>query len=404
MSTTLVSFLGKNTIDRKTGYRTANYRFPDGTGQQTPFFGLALAQTVKPDRLLILGTQGSMWDVLIGFLDPAGTQDEAIWERLMEAAQAGCVDAALLREAQPQVARNLGLPVDLRLIPFGKTEAEQADILRTIADAVPQGRVILDLTHGFRHLAAIGLLSAFFLERTNGLEVAGLYYGALDMTQDGVTPVVRLDGLLAIQRWIDALDRFDQTGDYGLFAPLLVADGVANDKAKCLEDAAFHERTFNLKDAARKIGTFLPVLDAGLPGTGRLFQGHLRGRLAWARSGPLYEHQQRLARLYLDRRDYVRATVLAWESIISRECFNRRLDVDDFSQNGGRKQAEDDLKKCLNDEGDGWSKSPHNRIKALRNALAHGNPPPWKEVRRALGDAERLFKLLDRDFRLVFAA
>jgi hypothetical protein len=38
----------------------------------------------------------------------------------------------------------------------------QARILETIAEAVPQGRVILDLTHGFRHLAAIGASSAFF--------------------------------------------------------------------------------------------------------------------------------------------------------------------------------------------------------------------------------------------------
>lgn len=37
--TTLISFLGKSAQ----GYRTANYRFDDGTVKQTSYFGLALA-------------------------------------------------------------------------------------------------------------------------------------------------------------------------------------------------------------------------------------------------------------------------------------------------------------------------------------------------------------------------
>ena len=68
MGTTLVSFLGKNTGDPKTGYRNATYRFSDGRESTTPFFGLALAEALKPDRLVIFGTAGSMWDVLVGHL------------------------------------------------------------------------------------------------------------------------------------------------------------------------------------------------------------------------------------------------------------------------------------------------------------------------------------------------
>ena len=86
----------------------------------------------------------------------------------------------------------------------------------------------------------IGLLSSFMLEQVRRLKVSDLWYGALDMTKEnGVTPVLKLDGLVRIQHWVDALARFDATGDYGLFAPLLVADGVEPDKAECLETAAF---------------------------------------------------------------------------------------------------------------------------------------------------------------------
>ena len=402
MGTTLVSFLGKNTGDPKTGYRNATYRFSDGRESTTPFFGLALAEALKPDRLVIFGTAGSMWDVLVGHLAEKDTDDD-IWELLMDSAHAGSVDTELLERARPQVARRLGLPVDLRLIPYGRDGDEQTAILQSIAEAVPNGRVIIDLTHGFRHLAALGLLSAFFLERIARLDVAGLYYGALEMTsQEGITPVVRLDGLLAIQRWIAALDRFDQNGDYGIFAPLLIADGISEDKARCLEDAAFHERTFNLSGARKKLSTFLPVLDKGLSGTAALFQQHLRERLAWAREGSLFSNQKRLAFLFLKRCDYPRATIFGWEALLTGECDKRGFDGNDFK--GGREPAADTLdaevreKKYPQD----WA-SAYWRLKNIRNALAHGNPASNEDVRQVIASPSRLPKELRRAFEKLLA-
>ncbi len=400
MTTTLVSFLGKNTGDPKTGYRTATYHFANGQDRKTPFFGLALAEEVKPDQMLILGTSGSMWDVLVGHL-AQGAADDDIWEQLMEASQCGSVNAELLERAKPQVARRLGRPVDLRLIPYGRDGEEQTAILQTISSAVPKGKVVMDLTHGFRHLAALGLLSAFFLERMNRLDVAGLYYGALDMTQNGITPVVRLDGLLAIQRWIDALDRFDQNGDYGVFADLLFADGIPEDKTNCLKKAAFFERLFNLRDASRQLGTFSAILDSELPGTGRLFQNQLAERLSWAKLRPLDRQQQYLADVYLNRRDFVRAAVLAWEAIITRECIRHNLNPDDYGEDGDRKQAEAELKSRLRVEGKPWKTAPQRRIKDLRNSLAHGSPPAeWApDLCQALADPERLFEMLRSDMK-----
>ncbi|HNQ03692.1 MAG TPA: TIGR02221 family CRISPR-associated protein [Thiobacillaceae bacterium] len=400
MKTTLVSFLGKNSGDLQTGYRTATYRFPDGHDRVTPFFGLALEKELRPDFMVILGTAGSMWDVLIEHLADDAEAEEARIE-LMEAVRVATVDAALLERLQPVVARQLGCPVALRLIPYGRDDEEQAGILRAIAEAVPPGRVHIDLTHGFRHLAALGLLSAFFLERMARLDVKGLYYGALDMTQGGITPVLRLNGLLAIQRWIDALDRFDQNGDYGVFADLLLADGIAQDKVNCLKKAAFFERTFNLRDAARQLGTFLATMDEDLPGTGRLFQQSLSERLAWARGKPLHQQQRHLAYVYLNRRDFVRAAVLAWEAIITLECTRHDLDFGDYAEDGDRKQAEAELKSRLRTEGTNWKEAPQRRIKDLRNALAHGSPPAsWAgDLRQALAAPAKLYEMLNRDMK-----
>jgi CRISPR-associated Csx2 family protein len=394
----LVTFLGKGR-----GYSDTRYRFEDGTvSKATRFFGLALAEHIGPDQLIILGTPGSMWDALVGDVTPVGEEAD-IHIELGDAAARDSVTEKMLGRANEWVARAAGRPCTLRLMPYGRTPAEQTQILSSVADALPkEGRVSFDLTLGFRHLAALGLMSAFFLERVARLQIAGLYYGAFDMkdkVHPEITPVVRLDGLLQIQRWVDALDTFDGSGDYGVFAPLLVADGVAPDKARCLERAAFYERTSSAAKATEQVGTFLAAIEDGLPGTGRLFQERLRERLAWARAGAPWQQQEHLARVYLERRDYLRAAIFGWEALITRECERRGCDPSDFS--GGRGDVEDviedEIKAGASSIGpDYWM------LKDLRNFLAHGVRARRQDIREIVVDEGRLKGELSRLLKALF--
>ncbi len=391
---TMVSFLGRATQDPKTGYRKASYRFPDGSLHTTAFFGLALRDVVDPERLVMLGTAGSMWSILVEQFATEG-EDEDLRLRLIEAAAENAVDSPLLEAVTPLVERALGLPCALRLIDYGKDSDGQIRILEAIAESVPKGRVTVDLTHGFRHLAAIGLLSAFFMEHVKGVEIDGVYYGALDMTEQDETPVIRLDGLLAIAHWIDALNRFDQNGDYSLFASLLRNDGVPADKTKCLEDAAFFERTLNLSDACRRISTFLPVLDTRLQGTSGLFQDALAKRLSWARSFGLRAHQARLANLYLEQGDYIRAAIFGYEAVVTRECEHRSFDIHDYKR--GREPAAADFEEEVRaGEHSASVRESYWRLKNIRNALAHGNPPTDEHVRKIVSTPDRLPRELRR--------
>jgi CRISPR-associated Csx2 family protein len=86
---TLISFLGKGRADLKTGYRIASYRFDAGFARSVPFFGLALTDYLKPDRLVLVGTAGSMWDV---FFERRATTTTPCCD-LMSAVEAGQVDA-----------------------------------------------------------------------------------------------------------------------------------------------------------------------------------------------------------------------------------------------------------------------------------------------------------------------
>lgn len=371
VSHTLVTMLGKGRENRQTGYRETTYQFPNGEEDRTPFFGLALSRYLKPDVTVILGTSGSQWGVLVEHLAGKDAADEEARIGLLDAEADDAVCQSLLDRLKPLMERAVGCVVVPRLIPFGRNEGEQYTILDDLAAAVPHGDVSFDLTHGFRHLGVVGFMSAFMLERVRDLTVRDLWYGALDMTTDGLTPVLKLDGLVRVRRWLDALDRFDATGDYGVFVPLLVDDNVPEDKAICLKDAAFFERTLSVGRAAQKIGTFLSVLRGPLAGASGLFQDRLADRLQWAREPNRAKQQRMLAEQYLTRGDFVHAAMFGREAFVTRVCEDVGISTVDYSAQ--RKEAVETFEKELKN-----GKHSADRARAwwtlslIRNALAHG--------------------------------
>jgi CRISPR-associated Csx2 family protein len=399
MSHTLVTFLGRGRDALQSGYREATYGFADGKRCTTNFFGLALAEHVRCDRLVILGTPSSMWGVLVEHAAAVGEEEEARIA-LMEAEAAGQVDQRLLDALAGVLRRAVGRQIATRLIPFGRTDSEQRDILETISAVTGDADVSFDLTHGFRHLGMVGMLSAFMLERIGRVRVRSLWYGALDMSEGGLVPVLQLDGLNAIERWIGALDRFDAAGDYGVFAPLLEADGVPPDKARCLGDAAFFERTFNLSDAARKLRTVRAAVGSPLPGASGLFQGKLLERLEWIDEQDLSAQQCKLALQYIGRNDFVRATVFAWEALVSAACVGYAWHNREAREAAAKAMEE----KIKAPDSDPANADAYRTIRMLRNAFAHGTPPREERFRKLLASPENLRNALERALDRLFAA
>ncbi len=356
--TTLISFLGKGTGDAN-GYRTLTYRFDSAFVRTVPFFGLALNEYLKPDRLIVVGTRGSMWDVFF--------QKHPDASDLIEAVESIRVDEAMLQRFSQYLCDELGLQVDCVLIPYAADERTQAEVLTRLAGAVQTGEtVFLDVTHGFRHLPMIALVAARYLSHVKKVRVAELYYGAAEMTDAATkeTPVLKLTGLLRMLDWVDALSTYDKDGDYSPFAPLLEADGMDQGRAALLERAAFFERTSNPVKARETLGTIHESLAAHRGPYGSLFNAELQKRVEWHTRGTRADWERELAKGYLARRDYVRAAAFMFESICTREVEHQKLgDVNDFEK---RKQAFDKFKQ---------SNADAHKLAAIRNALAHGLRP-----------------------------
>ena len=404
---TLVTFLGRGRHNQKTGtweYLRTRYEFSpdDPPTEPTPLFGTALAAHIKPDLIVILGTRGSSWSVLLEDLKLLDETEDSLIDALLDAEIKQCIDEEMLNSISNLISRGLdNTRVIPHLIEFGEDKNQQYDILKVIAKTVPKGIVSLDLTHGFRHLGMIGFLSAFMLESVRGLEVKDLWYGALDMTprdgaKEGITPVLTLDGLDRVRRWMGALERFDATGDYSVFVPLLQEDGVDPKTAQHLERAAFHERTHNLSPAAEEIRSFLPNLKCSLSGASELFRPQLSERLAWAKLSYSSEQRTKLADQYLERRDYTRAAMFGWEALVTRQCEVKGYPVDRYTSD--RKDISRELKEKF------WETenyAPYIYLKQIRDALTHGTKPASPNVESILESEQELEQALREAFKAL---
>ena len=387
MTHALITFLGR-TPRGTDGYRTTVYQFPDGSESgPTALLGWTLAERLRPDRVVVLGTAGSMWDFLAEQADIADESNEDIlnaWQPLADAVRDGSVAAELLEPIEPLTARYLRADgyepeVRFRLIPGGFGEAQQLQVLGAMADAA-EGctHVTLDVSHGYRHLPMIAVVASLYLQAVRNVHVDALWYGFYDPdTKRGTAQDLR--GLMHLLDWVRVLSKFEHSGDYGVIADLL-ATADRDDLETPMRQAAFFERTTRDSLAQQKINTITSTLNTTpLHGVAGLFQASLENRLEWTRDSTRSGRQRELARIYLERRDYLRASIYALEAFVTHRVLRAGGDPGEY-------EDRDTAKKEYEESG---MTPSYRTLRAIRNALVHGTPPNCR-IRRKMSDEGRL--------------
>ena len=398
MSHTLISFLGKARKGDGGKYRTANYDF-QGELKTTQFFGLGLKEIIQPDTLIILGTTGSMWDVFYEAFAESEQQADH-WMALSESVLANQVSESQLATCAIDLSEKLGLECILKIIPYGMNEQEQSEILKIMAgDVHSNEHVSLDLTHGLRHLPMLGLLSAMYLKTAKQVSIEGIYSGALELTKNNITPVIRLDGLLKISSWINALDGFDKTGDIAPFSDLLQQEGMEEETANLLKEAAFHEGVLNIPSAIHPLKEFSKKTENTLPGIADLFKDSLSKRINWKEEKNIYLCQREKALFYLNQGDYVRAAALGYEATITRQFLSDGYNstIGDFDE---RQDAKEDLEYELRKQRtDLWEQ--YKLLRNIRNSLVHANRVDQAKITKIFRKEDDIRKNLTDLFKIL---
>lgn len=392
--TTLVSFLGKSQLDSRQGYRTARYRFADGSERETAYFGLALAEHLRADRLVLVGTPSSMWDLLVENVVGDAAQEEMRIE-LIDAVREQAVGESLLERLMPSLEARVARTVRPIVIPPAIRFGEQQVLLQRLADELARGeRVALDVTHGFRHLAMLALTAARYLAHERGVAIQGIYYGALDMTEQGITPVIELSGLAHVQEWAEALAAYEASGDFSRFARLLARDGLPSNLVAAIERGWQLLCVSHVSGASQALRPVCQALAEPLRGASELFRGRLRRALRWVGAETLSERQRILALQALNRGDLLRAALFGLESFLSAEVEKEGGDPLDHH---AKEQVEARYRLEL-EEGEhaDWKRIAFWLLKNVRNALAHGTRPTYPPHAQVLQNPQRLREKLEQ--------
>jgi CRISPR-associated DxTHG motif protein len=171
----LIAFLGTGE------YKCATYRWNDQT-YKTSFVQEAFVHWLKPETTCVLLTK--------------------------EARKKHWNDLSQRLQGHTQIVE-----VD---IPDGKSEEELWRIFEKISDAVCEGdQIAFDITHSFRSLPVIALLTIAYLKQVKGVKVQYVLYGAYEARndKDQVAPVFDLTPFANLLDWLAAAKMFMATGD-----------------------------------------------------------------------------------------------------------------------------------------------------------------------------------------------
>jgi CRISPR-associated Csx2 family protein len=403
MKSSLVFTLGKGVRQKDSSrYRTATYQFADGhISSESPFFGFSLLswlrgqRAVHPDVIIVLGTKGSIWDALLESA-PESLDEEvlAISADLAPKVERNAVSEPDLDALSLWLEKVYQAPFKLRVVPEGLDHTGQMQTLQTLAEAVPpRSELHMCVTHGLRHMPMLQMLSAFHLAETQEVKLAGLYYGALELGQNGKNcPVIELTGAADLQKWSLALHSVTTTGRLSSLAE------ATRDECPRLADV-LDETDFRLQAnqtgraaisgrAASQI-----IVEKGLPGSGGLYTQAAIARLTWASQGSLWQKQHLGARQALEAGDFLRCAILCLEGFISKKL-PPTVDERDY---GLREEAYLQLLAALPFRSE--ERLDMKTLEYLRNAIAHGSSTTRDETRALLEDRGKMKSFLEKMLR-----
>ncbi|MEH6577385.1 MAG: TIGR02221 family CRISPR-associated protein [Amphritea sp.] len=388
MSHVLITQIGKP-LGNFGEYEETTYRFGESTFT-TPMISYGLVQALSPDQVVFLGTSGSAWSSLISMSDAIEGADD-IYLSLNEKESADAISDADLTELAAILSRSLNCQAHCRVIPYLESNpvVDSAAYLQKVSETITPGdEITLDITHGLRYHPMLALVAAQYLRVTLKANIRGIYYGNHERRDiDGCSPVLSLDGMLGILDWVSALNSFDKDGDYSVFADLMAQDGVEPALCKTIQQAGYYERTSNATKAKEQL-TLLRQHQFSAENTPltHLFDHSLRARTEWSGKQGRGNNEFRLAELYLERADYLRAALYAQEGFISKGLELNRENLNDFDSRSEYNKACD--------------LQAYKDLRSLRNAMAHGVASSDKKTLKILQDQEvlraRLKKLIQQ--------
>lgn len=411
----LVSVLGRGRQHKDgTGYTSVKYCFEDGYEHESSFFTHSLWRWLKntsrePDALIILGTSGSMWDALWDVLPENIQNSEEIgnWKtylhQICRDEKTSIEDLDVRKAPFSLLPFSSGLKLDL--IPDCRNSRDIQTFCQVLLSHLEPGdEVILDITHGYRHLPVLASFLTTSLRWLMNIVVRDVFYGAMEMgtnSSEGVytVPVVNLGYAATLFEQGAAYATFNITGRYGALAQFFP------DYEKDIRLADYYENIGQIHAAqpyAEKLcQSFFETKDSIDDAWLATAAHELMQEWRWSRDEELHQRMFTMATNLFRRDEFYKSIIMLQEAFhlyVQKQIYGAYKIGKTHAQRDGIK--EDSLrwmKAHLHDE----DMYHIDLLRRLRNALAHSQQGSNRQLSKIIASRSKLITVLENSFRLI---
>ena len=406
MAKILISSLGKGV--KGGSYNVAKYVMgEDKKIYESSSISKVLVDTLGIDKLFLLGTSGSAWDMIA---DNFGGSDE-ISLPLMEKVENASVSQRDLEELSRVIDTHLGTTGSKSwIIDYGIDENElwnNFSILLEMSRMFENGdEVYLDITHAFRSLPMISFVMTEFASQVSDIDfrLSGIYYGMFEYSKDPknreqTTPIVDISIIYELHRWIRAIDAMK---NYGNLDPLVKLLDTGSKEEKEVEKV-FVQLNNNIKIAnLASIKQFVSTASSKINALKRsdnrivkLLSKDIEDFVQRLNKEKMSDFQFELAKWFYDNKQYAMSYMALAEAVVTKTCEYKGYDSE---KEEGRKEAKSHIDTPYDSYFSATKKvrgeviTNEGSISDVRNNIAHQLPNRKDFVKQ---DIEKLGWYLD---------
>lgn len=399
MAKVLISFLGTgrknddNTDERD--YKHTKYCIDDKE-YDSAFISKALVVHYKIDNIYLFGTTKSMWEeAYLTFTDHHEIEcDYNYYDELKKIASESDETTPLNVYDFSQLEAALGNSSRVFLVKHGKNQEEDwfnfAQLLKVQEHLNNGDEVYIDITHSFRSLSFLLLLSMLYYKDFSGKEIEfkGIYYG---MFKGKKAEVITLSVIESILNWSKAANAFTKYGDMTDLIELLSSNKKNKrfiDRTKKFMDDLQLNKISGIKNSANSFIAELNNLEKLDDNTVKPMSIVKDALLEFPRSIVKpdikdWEILLQIAKRYKDNGQVGFAILSTWEAIVNRIALVFELNLEEKRNNKSydyykfcaKIARKEDHKKILNinlyyDELKDFPKKA-KELSDMRNTIAH---------------------------------
>jgi CRISPR-associated Csx2 family protein len=397
MSKILIASIGNgiyNKEKKRSEYAETEYCIENKAVKSAYIFD-ALKTFHDYDKLILVGTAGSNWELLYEYLIDKNDMDpdfDYIDELsvLEKTGDRKDLDVRTVREKLEKLKDAfLGYCAEIIVLKYGLNDDEHLanfELLTKIGEYIHDGdSLTFDITHSFRSLAVYELLAVSYIKEMLGRKVTldFVSYGMFEISRDngGKTPIVDLSILVKMTDWLKAAEEYRRGGTTALLAELMERDSLGIDLRK--EERKALRRLGGDAISTNDLGEFKSLVKNCVNVT-KPIDGVFRKNIALdfifrdiaRRFGDKLEDdmllQSELAKWHFEKKRYIAAAITIVEAILDYCSKKSALSTDTV-----RKRI-----VCLRSENAEVRRFliSYNKVRKLRNKLSHAERLSEKEL------------------------